>query len=255
MNGAFEIGQTGLVSLQRALDILANNVTNLNTQGFKRSDVQFSEVIAGMQTQASALTGGAVEPSLAGVLTQARLMLGESGEMQQTGRPLDLGIDGDGFLEVMGPQGEVYLWRGGTLSINEDGQLTADNGMVLRDSISIPLDLTDLEIQRDGLVLAADAEGRPIELGQLSLVRLNSAADAVRVDGGIYQMRAGATAISAAAGEDGAGDFLQGAVERSNVELNSEMIEMMIVQRAYAANAQVVQAADQLMGIANNLRS
>ena len=255
MNGAFEIGQTGLVSLQKALDILANNITNMNTQGFKRSDVRFSEIIAGMSADASKAASGASEPSLAGVSTQARLMLGEQGELQQTGRALDLAIQGEGFVELMGPRGELYLWRGGGLSINADGQLTADNGLVLRDAINVPLDSTGLEIRRDGLVSATDPDGRSVELGQLSITRLNSEADAERMDGGLYKMRAGIQSISAQAGEDGAGEFLQGAVERSNVDLNTEMVDMMIVQRAYAANAQIVQAADQLMSIANNLRS
>jgi flagellar basal-body rod protein FlgG len=254
MNGAFEIGQTGLVSLQRALDILANNVTNINTQGFKRSDVRFSEIIAGMAVDGPSFSDGSSEPGLAGVSTQARLMLGEQGELQQTGRPLDLAIQGQGFLELMGPRGEVYLWRGGGLAINDDGQLTADNGMILRDAINLPLDATGLEIRRDGMVLAADPDGEAIELGQLSLVQLSNGADAERLDGGLYRVRDGARPLSAQAGEDGAGEFLQGTVERSNVDLNIEMVDMMVVQRAYAANAQIVQAADQLMSIANNLR-
>nr|WP_274604047.1 flagellar hook-basal body complex protein [Sphingomonas sp. CFBP 13720] len=112
-----------------------------------------------------------------------------------------------------------------------------------------------MSIGTDGMVRAQGADGTaPIDLGQIRLVRVADPAGIVRLDGGLYQLADDAPPDEQAPGEDGAGQLVQGAVERSNVQLTEEMVRMMLIQRAYAANAQIVQAADQLMGIANTLR-
>ncbi|WP_371395867.1 flagellar hook-basal body protein [Fretibacter rubidus] len=255
MNGAFYIGGIGLSSQQRALDVIANNISNMNTQGFKRSDVSFSEIIAGRTSSTSAAANLQFNPNVAGVSTQVNFSLSEQGEIQTTNRPLDIAINGDGFIELMGPRGESYLWRGGSLSVNDDGMLMADNGMVLRSQINIPLDARAIAIDNEGLVMAqTDGETDAVEIGQIMMVRLQNSQDIERMDGGLYKLNDDANLIDTMAGEDGAGSFVQGAIERSNVDLNNEMVQMMIVQRAYSANAQIVQAGDQMMAIANNLR-
>lgn len=255
MNGAFDIGGTGLVSLQEALNIIANNVTNINTQGFKRSDVQFSEVMAGMSLPQISTGSNLAEPSLASVSVNSILMLDEQGEIEQTGRPLDLAIDGQGFIELMGPNGQSMLWRGGSLRVADDGVLVADNGLPLRDFISIPNDMTEIQIDADGTIRGREGNGsNVIEIGKLNLVNTSSPQLLERIDGGMYRADPSMRLFSGAAGEDGLGRFVQGSLERSNVDLSTEMVDMLVVQRAYAANAQIVQAADQLMSIANNLR-
>lgn len=255
MNGAFHIGGVGLSSQQRALDVVANNISNMNTQGFKRSNVSFSEIMASSSNALSTAANLQNDTSAAGVSTNVSFNLNQQGELRSTGQPLDLAISGDGFIELMGPRGEVYLWRGGALEVGNDGMLHADNGLALKSMINVPLDATQLQIGSDGIVFAAvNGENDGQELGQIMMVRVQNSSDVSRLDGGLYKLGDSAQIIDTEAGQDGAGLFVQGSIEGSNVDLNTEMVEMMIVQRAYSANAQIVQAGDQMMSIANNLR-
>ena len=130
-----------------------------------------------------------------------------------------------------------------------------DAGFALRAAITVPVGAGDLQIAPDGIVTArlSDQDGR-IELGQITLVQVESGTGLERLDGGLYRTTDGVRLRDLTPGEDGAGILLQGAIERSNVEINDEMIRLMVVQRAYAANAQIAQAADQLAAIANGLR-
>jgi flagellar basal-body rod protein FlgG len=255
MSAALEIAAVGLEAQQKALDVLANNITNLNTTGFKRSDVRFSEIMTAHTDPAVPSAAPQTQPDLAGVSARAVLALSEQGELEATGRALDLAIEGAGFLELMGPEGKSYLWRGGSLDVTPDGFLSGSSGLQLRSMISIPVDATAIEIGADGEVrarVAGDAE--PVSLGALKLVLLDNPDSVKREDGGLYVLSDASVVRAAQPGEEGAGRFVQGSIERSNVDLNQEMVRLMIVQRAYAASAQVVQAADQMLGIANTLR-
>lgn len=255
MNGAFELAAISLQAQQRALDVIANNVANVNTNTFKRSDVSFSEVIAAEVSSETVRAGLSVEPTLSGVAATVRLDLDEQGELQRTGRALDVAVEGRGFIALMGPGGQTLLWRGGSLNVGEDGALVAANGLALRTSISVPLDATAIEIGADGVVRARSGDdAESAEIGRLMLVRVDDSRGLERLDGGLYRVADGAEVSETIPGEDGAGVFVQGALERSNVDLNREMVQLLIVQRAYAASAQVVQAADQLMAITNGLR-
>ena len=243
MSHAFEIASVGLRAQQQALDIHANNIANLNTTYFKRSEVRFADMV-----------GQGDPASSAGVAAQSVLALNARGELQSTGHALDLAVDGLGFIELMGPRGEVHLWRGGRLSIDAQGQLTTEAGDRLRANITVPREAVELEIAADGVVRAR-IEGQEAEsLGAINLVRVDDPDALVRLDGGVYKVAEGAYLQDAVPGEDGAGRLVQGSIERSNVELNSEMVQLMIVQRSYAANAQILQAADQMLAVVNNLR-
>lgn len=254
MNYAFEVGGVGLTSQQQALDIIANNIANVNTPGFKRSDVQFSEMIVQQTDPSNPSAALGAAPSLAGVHANSLLALSDQGEIARTGRPLDLAIEGEGFFELMGPRGQVLLWRGGTLSVN-DGVLSTSDGYALRAMIEVPANAASLQIDASGRVsalLSDDAD--PIELGQIMIVRPDNEAAIERLDGGLYALGDGGSLTEAIPGENGAGNLVQGAIEQSNVQLSDEMVRLMIVQRAYAASAQVLQAADQFTTIANGLR-
>ncbi len=255
MNGAFHIAAVGLEAQQRALDTIANNISNVNTPAFKRSGVRFSEMLASRADPATArsdLGSGAISP--AGVMADTTFMLDEIGKLESTGRAFDLAIDGRGFVEVMGPGGETLLWRGGTLKVGDDGLLATATGLSLKAAITVPDDATTIEIGSDGIVRAKVGESEAVEIGQIMLVKADDSAALQRLDGGFYRAEEGARLVDAQPGEDGVGLLVQGAIEGSNVELTAEMVQLMMVQRAYAANAQIVQAADQLIGIANGLR-
>lgn len=255
MNAAFEIAGVGLGAQQRALDVIANNIANLNTPGFKRSNVRFVELIAAATDPLTPLTQLGSAAALGGVSARPIVMVDAQGDIDLTGRALDIAIRGEGFIELMGPRGQSLLWRGGSLSRTEDGLLAGPDGMALRAMINIPVDATELQIRPDGVVVARLGSVEDmVELGQIGVVRVDDAALLERMDGGLYRPADGAMLYEMTPGEDGAGELVQGGVERSNVEISDEMVRLMLVQRAYAANAQVVQAADQLMAIANNLR-
>jgi flagellar basal-body rod protein FlgG len=133
--------------------------------------------------------------------------------------------------------------------------LATDGGQALRAAISVPADASALTIASDGTVRATVPNSSDaVELGQITLARLDDATGVEALDGGLYRVSDDTKLVTATPGEDGTGIFAQGSIERSNVSLNDEMVQLMLVQRAYAANAQIVQAADQLMAIANGLR-
>ena len=255
MNNAFYIGAVGLHAQQRALEIVSGNIANVNTPAFKRSDVRFASMLA-TRTDPDAPPASLDQMlSTAGVATTAALALDETGTIESTGRPTDLAIRGKGFIELMGPDGQTLLWRGGPLKIGEDGALTAaDSGLPLRTGVTMPADATDMTISADGALRAKSATGEDIDLGQLTLVTPRDGTSLEALDGGLFRAADDASLDELKPGEDGAGTIVQGSVERSNVEMTTEMVQLMLIQRSYSANAQVVQAADQLMGIANGLR-
>lgn len=256
MNGAFYVGAVGLQSQQRALDVIASNIANVNTPTFKRSAVRFSEVLA-TRNDPDVPRVDFVDAAIAGagVAVSATPMVDEAGPIESTGRAMDLAIDGKGFIELMGPSGQMLLWRGGTLKIGDDGLLGTLAGLPLKAAISIPADASSIVIGTDGIVRAQTGDGAALtEIGQIDLVRVDDVSGLTRLDGGLYRVNDASRVVDAKPGEDGVGTLAQGSIERSNVEMTTEMVQLMLVQRAYGANAQIVQAADQLMAIANGLR-
>lgn len=255
MNQALEVAAVSLRAQQRALETMANNIANVNTPAFKRSDVLFAEVVGSGPaplTRAEELARSPIAQS-GGVHFAARDMISLQGEMRPTGNTLDIAIDGRGFIELAGPDGQTWLWRGGRLSVNRDGYLAAD-GSVLQSLIAVPDDASELTIGRDGVVAAKTADGEAIELGQIMLVRVDSDTSLERARPGIYRAADDARIVDAVAGEDGTGTIEQGMAEESNVDFSAAMVQLLMIQRAYAANAQVIQAADQISSLTNNLK-
>lgn len=256
MNGAFYIGATGLQAQQRGLDVIANNVANINTTAFKRSEIRFSELV--MQSSVREDTEQmsiAVPDALSGVEARTSPRIFEQGDLRQTSKPFDLAISGDGFVEVLGPGGQIWLWRGGTFQVTPDGLLATENGLTLRALIEVPEDASEIHIESDGRVFAQVAgEAGPLSLGNINIAMPEDVATLESVGQGYFRAGDDAQLRIFEPGEQGKGVFVQGALETSNVELSSEMVTLLLMQRAYAANAQIVQAGDQLMAIANGLR-
>ena len=253
MNGAFQIGATGLNAQQRALEVVANNITNMNTPGFKRSDVRFSELVA--PAPAAGEPGSTLaDGGMLGVSGNPSQRLFLPGELRATGNPLDVAIGGAGFIELLGRDGETMLWRGGTLSVNEEGYLAGANGLTLKATISVPDGASALAIDPSGEVTATVAgETEPVSIGRIDLVTVREPGALADIDGGLYRAASDDDVVAVTPGEEG-GRFVQGSLELSNVELSQEMVTLMMMQRAYAASAQVVQAGDQLMSIVNGLK-
>jgi flagellar basal-body rod protein FlgG len=257
MNGVFQIGATGLHAQDRALEIVANNITNMNTPGFKRSGVHFAEMIGPRLPADPSVLGATVNGNSAGlfgVTSEQGMRVFSDGELRPTGNPLDLALRGEGFIELVGADGQVMLWRGGTLRVNEDGFLAAANGLQLKSAISVPEGATAITIDNAGEVRAVmPGESEPRSIGRIDLVLVRNLEGLTAQEGGLYRAASVEDVVAAEPGERG-GNFVQGSLELSNVTLTDEMVQLMMMQRAYAASAQVVQAGDQLMGIANGLK-
>lgn len=256
MNGAFYIAATGLQAQQRGLDAIANNIANVNTLGFKRSSIGFAELMAAPRTNTDDLLGGVPQNGgMSGVRADVGLRDFGQGDIRSTGAMLDISIDGKGFFEVLGPGGQVYLWRGGQLKVDADGYLAASNGMQLRAMISPPVEDSILVIDPDGVVKSgANERAELVEIGHIDLVRVADESSLSGVGGGLYMPESDLDILAFEPGEDGTGRIVQGALETSNVKLTDEMVSLMLMQRAFTASAQVVQAGDELMSIMNNLR-
>lgn len=253
MNGAFEIGAMGMHAQQSALEIVASNITNMNTPAYKRAEARFVDMLA-----APSMTGAApgAGPGSSGMMMQSTAHIFTQGDLRPTGRELDIAVDGQGFIELLGGEGRVELWRGGSLKINADGFLAASNGLQLKSMISVPDGVQNIMISRDGIVSAiTPGDTEPRELGRIELVRVRDLEQLESLGGGLYALPSDAQGLASIDPdqEDGVA-IVQGSIEESNVLLTDEMVTLMMMQRSYAANAQVVQAGDQLMSIANGLR-
>ena len=158
MNGVFQIGATGLHAQDRALGIVANNITNMNTPGFKRSGVHFSEMIGPRlptdPTRRARAAANVGAPGLFGVSSDQSTRVFSDGDLRPTGNPLDVAIQGEGFIELVGADGQALLWRGGTLRVNEEGFLAGVGGLQLKSAISVPEGATAITIDATGEVKA-----------------------------------------------------------------------------------------------------
>lgn len=255
MNGAFYIGATGLNAQQNALEIISNNIANINTVGFKRSAVRFNDLVIPAERLSDLDAVQRAAPQGIGATAGTAAQVWTQGDLRQTGQAMDLAIDGEGFIEMMGPAGETLLWRGGTLKVNADGYLAASDGTTLHAMIAVPQDASSIAIGRDGIVTASvQGEAGAAEIGRIDLVIVRDKDSLSAVGGGYYQMADQAGTYNVEPQQDAGGALIQGALESANVQLSDEMVSLLLMQRAYAANAQVVQASDQLMAILNTLR-
>jgi flagellar basal-body rod protein FlgG len=258
MIDALYIGATGLAAQQTAVDTISNNLANVNTSGFKKSRVSFEDMVYRSVAPKNLLESAEQSDKKwgTGVAVTGVGKVFTLGDLKKTDNALDLAINGQGFLEVLMPDGNVAFTRAGTLEINRDGLLSAAGGNPLQQMIRVPPDATQLTIDPKGVVRAIVPNQRdPIELGQLELAMFSNPGGLNPVGDNLYLAtdRSG-TASFAKAGEDGSGVLQQGYLESSNVKLVEEMISLMLAQRAYEVNAKVVQAADDLLAMSNNLR-
>jgi flagellar basal-body rod protein FlgG len=264
MFDALYIGATGMQAQQLNVETIANNLANANTVGFKKGRVGFSDLMVRessrlAQPSAEDLRSGALAAGQrqgAGVGVSSMSKLFDAGEMRKTDSPLDVAIRGEGFLEVTMPDGSSAYTRGGSLKVNKEGLLATQVGYPLRPAIAIPDNAQSVVIGSDGRVLVTvPNQTGPIDAGQLELVRFAGAGQLAAQGDNLYRAsEASGEAIATRAGEEGAGTLAQGFLESSNVKMVDEMVNLMLAQRAYEASVKVVQAADEMLGLINNLR-
>jgi flagellar basal-body rod protein FlgG len=261
MFDALQIAATGMHAQQQNVDAIANNLANVNTNGFKKARVSFTDLVTRQVDAASAAAASSeADASLpmrgTGVAVAHVARSFDAGEARKTDSAYDVTIGGDGFLEVLMPDGSRAYTRGGTLRVSADGQLATASGQPLKPGINIPDDVQDLTITTDGRVQIKTARHpAAVEVGQLELVRFISPAGLEPLGEGLFRANeAAGEPIAGRAGQDGLGSIRQGYLEGSNVKMVEEMVNLMVAQRAYEASVKVVQASDEMLGMVNNLR-
>jgi flagellar basal-body rod protein FlgG len=252
------IGATGLHAQQLYVDTIANNLANVNTPGFKKSRVDFQDLMYRELSKTTSPSGTRDASQRAGsgvgVVNAEKIFI--AGDVRKTDAPLDIAIQGDGFIEVVLPDGSYAYSRGGSLQINRDGLLATAEGYSLRASMHVPSDARQMSISADGRMLVTTAANKaPSELGQIELAKFANPGGLKPLGNNLYRVsESSGDPVYGKAASEGFGALSQGFLELSNVRLNDEMVNLMVAQRAYEVNTRLIQVSDELMSMSNNLR-
>jgi len=267
MNNSLYIAATGMQAQQLGLDTIANNLTNLSTPAFKSSNVNFQELMYVDPTGKHALKGADARDPDEAAATQRPYGVGVAvgsvtkdfqtpGTITQTGSPMDLAIQGNGFLEMTLPDGTHAYTRGGTLQIGSDNDLLSPQGYELKPTVRLPINPTSITITSTGQVMVTTATStHPTQVGQLELAAFNNpGALNPQGDGSYLPTDASGKASYGKPGDTNLGAVTQGSIEGSNVNMVNQMVALMVAQRAYELSSKVIQTSDELMSLTNNLR-
>jgi flagellar basal-body rod protein FlgG len=252
---------TGMDAQQVKMDVIAHNLANASTTGFKRTRAEFEDLLSETIRPAGApLPQGGTAPAAMqvglGVRTVSTTRSFSQGDMQNTQNPLDVAIQGSGFFRVQRMNGEFAYTRAGNLRVDAEGRLTTQQGELLQPSITLPRDATSLTIRGDGAVLATvPGTTAPQELGTLELSLFPNPGGLESIgDSLLVETPASGAPIQVKPGEQGAGSLGQGYLESANVKAVEEMIDMITTQRSYEMNSKVIQTADQMLQRLTSLR-
>ena len=250
---------TGMVAQQIEQDIVANNLANVNTVGFKKSRADFQDLMYQIYAKSGAETsqgnqlpvGIEVGMGVKPISTQ-RMVL--QGDYQQAGNQFDWAIEKDGFFQF-DDNGETYYGRAGNFKINRDGLIVNSEGLPLLPNITIPTGTVSFTVDTGGTWTAADQEGNPLATGRLELAIFLNPAGLTAIGRNLFaKSEASGEAITGNPGENGIGTISQNFLEMSNVNVIDEMVRMIVGQRAYEINSKAIQTADAMLGIISALK-
>jgi flagellar basal-body rod protein FlgG len=257
---ALHTAATGMDAQQQRIDVIANNLANVNTTGFKKSRVDFQDLLY-QQVRApgtSSAQGVSVPTGLqvgTGVRTAATHRTFTTGDLMQTGNQLDIAIEGNGFFQVTMPDGTPAFTRAGNFELDAHGQIVTPDGYTLDPAIAVPPGATSVTIGADGTVsVTIDGETEATEVGQIQLANFAN-------PGGLMSIGRNFVRPTTASGEaqigppgiDGVGSLSQGFLEMSNVKVVEEMIGLIASQRAYEISSKVIQASDEMLQATANV--
>lgn len=258
MNQALWISKTGLDAQQTRMSVISNNLANVNTTGFKQDRAVFEDLLyqTVRQPGAQATTVNQLPSGLmigTGVRTVATEKIHTQGNIIQTGNALDVAIQGRGFFQILTPDGEVAYTRDGTFQRNSDGDVVMSNGYLLEPALNIPQDVQSLTIGVDGTVSATlPGDANPVILGNMELADFINPTGLQPVGENLFkETAASGVPIVGTPGLDGLGSLVGGALETSNVNVVSELINMIETQRAYEMNSKAISTADQMLQYAS----
>ncbi len=251
---------TGMTAQQTNIDVIANNLANVNTVGFKGSRTDFQDLVYQTFTEpGSAVTEGTQAPTGVqvglGTRYAAIQRIYSPGELRQSGNMLDVAIEGDGFFQIRMPDGRTAYTRDGAFKLDGQGRLVNSDGHPLEPEITIPADATHISIGADGTVSASIAgQDESQQIGQITLSKFLNPAGLSSIGRNLLlPTAASGEAVTGAPGSEGIGTLAQGFLELSNVSIIEEMVNMIVAQRAYEVNSKCIQVADEMLALANGL--
>ena len=259
---SLSIAATGMLAQQANVEVISNNIANMNTSGFKRRRAEFHDLlyqdlrrVGSPSSDAGTTVPAGVQIGL-GVRTAAVYRISEQGDISITDNSFDLAINGDGYFLVTLPSGETAYTRAGAMQLSSDGELVTPDGYPISPGITVPTDTIGVSINPDGQVFAdIDGQVAPSNLGQIELAIFANEGGLRSIgDNLLVETEASGPANVSTPGQAGYGRLLQGAVETSNVNVVSELTNMITAQRAYEMNSRVIQASDEMMQSVSNLR-
>jgi flagellar basal-body rod protein FlgG len=250
---------SGMAAQRMTIDVIANNLANVNTAGFKKSRSDFQDLMYQTISQAGSITstGGQIPTGIhigMGTMPMGVQKLFMQGDFKQTSNELDLAIEGDGFFRVLSNDEELYT-RAGNFHLDSEGNIVTANGDRLQPEITVPQETVSLKIDATGTVTAFDGQGVGTTLGVLEVYNFTNPAGLFGKGHNLYSVTdASGEAITGTPGTEGIGTILQGFIEMSNVDVVEEMVAMIMAQRAYEINSKAIQTADNMMQLANNIK-
>ena len=258
MSSALWVSKTGLTAQDTALSAVANNLANVNTVGFKSDRVVFEDLFYSIDLQPGAQADqvNTVPSGIqlgSGVRVVGTQKVFTEGSMQTTNQPMDLAIVGAGFFQVEAPNGDIYYTENGQFQLNAEGVMVNAQGLPLTPNIEVPAGASRFTVGSDGIVTAVLAgDSLPSELGQINLVNFANPAGLEALGGNLYRETVSSgEPQEGVPGEEGLGGLKQGVLEGSNVQVVEAMVNMIAIQRAYEANAKVLDAASGMQQFLN----
>lgn len=255
---ALQVARTGLEAQDARMRVIANNLANVGTTGFKRDRANFATLAyQDARTpgqQSSGETAYATGLNLGtGVAVQSTSQIMTQGPLETTNNSYDVALDGEGFFQVSMPGGKIGYTRAGNFSLSPEGQLVTQQGYAVQPAITVPAGTTAVAVAPDGTVSASAAgQAQPTELGQIQVARFaNPAALQAIGDNYLVETAASGAAELGAGGEDGRGSIRQGMLEASNVNIVEELVDMIECQRAYEISSKMIAAVDDMLRNAN----
>ena len=259
MNPALWIAKTGLDAQQTNMDVIANNLANVNTTGFKKGRASFEDLLyqnvrqpGGQSTQNTQLPSGLMLGT--GVRIGSTEKIFTQGNIVQTGNNLDMAIQGQGFFQILMPDGSTAYTRDGSFQLDNNGQLVTSNGYPLQPAITLPANTQSLTIGSDGTVTATVAGSTtPTQIGTVQLSNFINPAGLQPLGQNLFQETAASGAAqSGTPGLTGLGTLQQGSLETSNVNTVESLVNMIETQRAYEINSKAISTTDQMLQYVNN---
>jgi flagellar basal-body rod protein FlgG len=260
MNLSLYSAATGMEAQQVNLNTISNNIANVNTTGFKKSKVEFQDLLYQNPRQAGGEAGaGDIVPTSVelgnGVRVSSTSKVFTQGQLTETGQELDLAIEGKGFFQVNHPDGNIVYSRDGALKISPTGEIVNSDGMALTGLGIVPVEATGIFVSNGGLITYTLADGTTQQGPQIQLARFANPGGLKALGGNLFRQTDASGAAEVGLPEvNGFGVLRQGYLEMSNVNVVQEMVNMIISQRAYEINSKSIQTSDQMLSQINQLK-